>query len=99
MVVFGILIEHLRNEIGLPNGRGKLVDDELAMVPDLVVLLVGQSRFIKPLEFVVQIGVDCLKDLGTVEPGMCVLASRLDVSLVQGSCMSTRLCSEQHSCR
>lgn len=84
MIVFGVLFEHLRNKVGFPCRRGKLVDDELAMVPDLVILLVGQSCFIKPLQFVSQIGINCLKDLGTIEPGMCVLASRLDVGFNVG---------------
>lgn len=46
VVVFGVLLEHLRDEVGLARARVQAVDDELAVVPDLVVFLVLERRFV-----------------------------------------------------
>ena len=37
-------------------------------MPDLVILLMGESDFVQPLEFLSEICINCNEDLGAVEP-------------------------------
>ena len=68
VVVFGVFIEHLGHEgyLGLCEsvegcsicgyGSVEVINYDLAVMPDLIVLLVLQSDFIDPIELLVDIG-------------------------------------------
>lgn len=66
VVVLGIELEHLGDEVGLALGRVQSVDNQLAVVPDLVILLVCQCRLVEPVEFLAKICVERFKDFGAV---------------------------------
>lgn len=81
MVVFGVEREHLADEVGLAFRGAKQVDDELAVVPDLVVFLVRKGGFVEPVQFGAQVCLYGLEDLGAVEPAL----EKLVVLLLAGS--------------
>ena len=66
VVVFAVVLEHLRNEIRLAVGRTQPVDDELAVVPDLVVFLVREGRLVEPGYFLGEVCVYGFENLCAV---------------------------------
>lgn len=76
VVVLGVLLEHLAYEVRLADRGAELVDDELPMVPDLVVFLVRDGRFVQPVEFFVEVCLSCFEDARAVKPCESLLLAR-----------------------
>jgi hypothetical protein len=68
MVVLRIALQHLRYKCALALGRAQLVDDDVSVVPDLVILEVLEGCGIEPDDFVPEGGVEFLECFGAVEP-------------------------------
>jgi hypothetical protein len=70
VVIFHVQLEHLHQEILLPLRAVELVNDCVAMVPDLVVLLVFECDAVEPFNLLAQVLVRTEEDACAVEP-MC----------------------------
>jgi len=71
VIVFCVLLQHGRNEVTFPFAGPQGIDNGLAVMPDLVILEVFECRWIEPLDFVAQRGLELAESLCAIEPGYC----------------------------
>lgn len=68
VVVFGILLEHARNKLGLAAGVVEPVDDQLPVMPDLVVLFMPKGCVVDVFDLAAQIKVESKDYFCAVKP-------------------------------
>ena len=68
VIVLGVLLKHARDELSLARWITKSIDDQLPMVPYLVVFLVSECLLIQKRDFRMQINLEGEDDFGAVEP-------------------------------